>query len=96
MNFFKILPELNKGVFIHFHDIFTPYQYPLGWLTEEFRFWNEQYLLEAFMSYNNSFEVVGALAYLQRNHHDVLSEKFPVLKGDTKRFPGSFWIRKIK
>lgn len=26
--FFEIMPKLNEGVFIHFHDIFYPFEYP--------------------------------------------------------------------
>ena len=32
MLFFNIMPILSKGVFVHFHDIFYPFEYPYEWL----------------------------------------------------------------
>ena len=55
--FHKILPMLNNGVYIHFHDIFYPFEYPSEWLLKG-RAWNEQYMLRAFMEYNNRFKIV--------------------------------------
>src|SRR3974390_1902930 len=59
--FLSILPKLASGVLIHIHDIFTPFEYPRGWIKKERFFWNEQYLLEAFLSYNQYFEVIMPL-----------------------------------
>lgn len=90
----RILPKLKRGVLIHFHDIFTPAEYPIGWLKDEFRMWNEQYLLEAFLLNNNSFEVVAALNFLNKNYRNEVANLFPVLAKEVEREPGSFWIRK--
>ena len=54
---FEILPALQPGVYIHFHDIFYPFDYPVDWV-EEGRGWNEAYVLRAFLEYNDDFEVV--------------------------------------
>ena len=54
--FFKILPILKKGVIIHFHDIFYPFEYPERWHNEK-RHWNELYLMRAFLSYNKAFSI---------------------------------------
>lgn len=53
--FEKVLPAVPEGVYVHFHDIFTPYAYPLNWSLDNKRHWNEQYVLETFMSFNSSF-----------------------------------------
>ena len=45
---FNILPLLKPGVLVHFHDVFYPFEYPHEWL-EGGRFWNEAYLLHAFL-----------------------------------------------
>src|SRR5690606_1842332 len=55
--FFEILPRLASGVYIHFHDIFFPFEYPKAWVYEG-RAWNEAYILRAFLQYNNAFSVV--------------------------------------
>ena len=30
--YLEIIPELSKGVLVHVHDIFTPYDYPNEWI----------------------------------------------------------------
>ena len=54
---FEILPCLKPGVLIHFHDVFRNFEYPPSWI-EEGIYWNEQYMLRAFLQYNNDFEVM--------------------------------------
>ncbi len=94
--YLEILPQLAAGVFIHIHDIFTPKDYLSEWLIEKNRFWNEQYLVEAFLSFNSHFEVVGALNYLKHHHTTELVAKFPVLGRQlANREPGSLWLRKV-
>lgn len=61
--FLQILPRLAPGVVAHIHDIFTPKDYPWHWLFREQRFWNEQYLLEALLTQNPSFEVMLAVRH---------------------------------
>lgn len=90
----EILPILKSGVIIHFHDIFTPRDYPDAWISGEHRLWNEQYLLEAFLSHNSEFEIIGALNYLTHKHYDQLSEKCPVFASQSGREPGALWIQK--
>ena len=90
-----VLPQLNPGVLIHFHDIFTPRDYLDEWVYKEHYLWNEQYLLESFLSCNDRFEVIGSLNYLKHNYWDLLSSKCPILSKEKNAEPGSFWIRKI-
>ena len=92
--FLKVLPQLNPGVWVHIHDIFYPNDYPVEWLRDEFRLWNEQYLLMAFLCNNSSFEVMFSLAYLKENHLMDVFACFPVLASQPNRQPGSFWVRK--
>jgi predicted O-methyltransferase YrrM len=93
--FLEILPRLKRGVYVHIHDIFTPFDYPERWIRQEVRFWNEQYLMEAFLTNNCQYSVVGALCFLSRKFPGKVSEKFPILAADIKnQEPGSFWIMK--
>jgi len=55
--FFNILPILNPGVIIHFHDILWPFEYPKEWFIEG-RCWNEAYFLRTFLQYNSRFEII--------------------------------------
>jgi hypothetical protein len=90
--YLEILPSLNPGVIVHVHDIFSPKNYLTEWLQDHVRFWNEQYLLEAFLSHNDSWQIVGALNYLHHNHYDKLKSVAPFLTSE--REPGSFYIQK--
>lgn len=56
--FFSLLPRLHPGVIVHLHDIFTPHDYPDEWVLTRRRLWNEQYLLEAFLAYNETWKSV--------------------------------------
>ncbi len=92
-----VLPRLAPGVLIHFHDIPMPYEYPEIYFTNpSFRmFWTESYLLQAFLSCNDQFEVVLAMSYITMKHKDWMNQAFPYY--DKERDPevsGSFWIRK--
>ena len=92
----EILPRLEKGVYVHFHDIFSPNDYPIEWLTDEIRMWNEQYLLEAFLSNNSTFEIVISLNYLAQRYRSKINQIFPSTLSDNNQNPGSFWIKKIE
>ncbi len=92
--FFNILPQLKKGVIIHVHDIFTPRHYLKDWYFKRVSFWNEQYLLEAFLQHNDSYEILFALNYLKNDFYDRLAGTLTNLVPDAE--PGSFYIRKSK
>lgn len=51
---FQVLPLLQSGVLIHFHDVFYPFEYPLSWVLKGYN-WNEAYLLKAFLMYNDNY-----------------------------------------
>ena len=91
--YLELLPSLKKGVIVHIHDIFSPKNYKKQWLEEDVLFWNEQYLLEAFLTHNNCWEIIGALNYLHHNFYEKLNSIAPFL--NPNREPGSFYIKKI-
>ena len=87
---FKILPSLNPGVIIHFHDVFYPFEYPKSWVAEGNN-WNEGYLLRAFLSYNDQFEIV-LFSHFIHQHHKAAFKEMPLTYKNTG---GNLWIRKI-
>lgn len=91
--YLEILPSLNRGVIVHIHDIFTPRDYLKPWLVDEVKFWNEQYLLEAFLSHNRAWAIIGALNFLHHHHYERLKAVAPFLSPE--REPGSFYMQKI-
>src|SRR6266705_865015 len=89
--FLEVLPRLKAGVIVHVHDIFFPFAYRRDWTLEEFRFWTEQYLLQAFLIFNSEFEVLMANGYLAYRYMEDLKATFtssPWWSG------GSFWMRR--
>lgn len=88
--FFEILPRLSSGVYIHFHDIFFPFEYPREWIYEG-RSWNEAYLLRAFLQYNNAFRIVLMNTFMENFHEDFFQNHMPLC---LKNRGGSIWIRK--
>ena len=82
---FQIIPRLKKGVYIHFHDIFYPLEYPMDWISQGI-YWNEMYLLRAFLMFNSNFEVV-----LFNNYWSKI--EFPEL--NAYKGGGSLWLKKI-
>ncbi len=85
----EILPALNTGVYIHFHDIFYPFEYPKNWVLGG-RNWNETYFLRTFLMYNRSFEIRLFPHYLHC-HHSNLFKNIPLCY---KNKGGCFWIEK--
>jgi predicted O-methyltransferase YrrM len=87
---FSILPSLNKGVLIHFHDIHFPFEYPRPSLFEHNISWNEIYALRAFLMYNSAFEVVFWNGLFARRQRDLVHETNPLFLKN----PGcSIWLR---
>ena len=93
--YLSILPILKPGVLIHIHDIFTPKDYLKEWIFGHHLLWNEQYLLEAFLSFNKDFKVIGSVNYLKHHHFAEIASKCPILARQPHREPGSFWIQRV-
>ncbi len=92
----EILPILNPGTLIHFHDIFSPRDYYQAWGTATPIFMNEQYLVEAFLTLNPYFKIIGALNYLKTNFQLELAACCPVAgKVHPGHEPGSLWLQKV-
>ncbi len=90
--FFRVIPALAVGVWVHVHDIHWPFEYPKQWL-ESGRAWNENYLLRSFLTFNDSFEI-------QLFGSQLLAEEpvaFAALAGTgPDRDSGSIWIRRVR
>jgi hypothetical protein len=95
---FEILPSLQSGVYVHFHDVFWPFEYPLVWAARKWA-WNEAYLLRGFLQYNTAFEIALFPSYLERAHRQALTDLLP-LTLERHPFSGptvggsSLWLRR--
>ena len=86
-----LLPSIRPGVWVHIHDIFTPYDYPEDWLTKPERFvGNEQYAVECLLSGGDRFQVELPLYCLWKEQRELLQKILP--RGQTR--PQSLWIRR--
>jgi hypothetical protein len=98
--FLEVLPRLKPGVVVHIHDIVLPLDYRRDWVVEQFRFWNEQHLLQAFLTFNSAFEVLMSNSYLGCYHLDDLKATFPTSpwwkdpKTDIPVGGTSFWMQR--
>ena len=101
----EILPIIPKGVLVHFHDIYLPYDYDRDVL-RNFLHPNETAFVAAFLAYNPKYKILFALSMLhyERRHEmqSVLPEYNPELDwrgmrvgeyDDAKHFPSSLWLR---
>ena len=93
--YLEILPRLKRGVIVHSHDIFLPAEYPKKWVKDRRLFWSEQYLLQAFLAFNDTFEVLWAGSYMHLNHPGELERAFDSYDR-AKTLPGSFWMRRAR
>lgn len=88
--FFEVLPRLNPGTLIHFHDVFDRFEYPASWLREG-RGWNEQYMLRAFLQFNSEFRIKLYTAYLIARRREWFEQHMP----NCLRNPGGqIWIER--
>jgi predicted O-methyltransferase YrrM len=92
--FLEVLPRIRPGVVVHIHDIFIPVEYPKPWVLDWYRFWNEQYILQMFLSFNTTFEVLWAGQWMHINHPDLLAKAFSSYKAGVS--PASFWFQRAR
>lgn len=101
--YLDVLPVLQRGVHVHIHDIVLPQRYFENWYQNKF-FWNEQYLLQAFLAFNEAFRVTWAGQFMHLRHPEALEKAFPSyvrFKASTdhaQRLHGhkSFWLQRVR
>jgi predicted O-methyltransferase YrrM len=89
--FFEILPLLKKGVLIHFHDIFYPFEYPRSWVFDLRYSWNELYGLRLFLMYNKHFYPIFFNNMFGKLEVKTIQSTCPLY---LENIGGSFWMRK--
>ena len=91
--FLEIVPRLARGVVLHVHDVFTPWEYPEHWIREQQIFWNEQYLLEAFLLFNREFEPLCFMNFLGRMAPEAFRDALGLSPG-APAGGSSAWLRR--
>lgn len=92
--FLEVLPELKKGVVVHVHDIYIPYDYPQFMCD---RFYSEQYALAAFILANPQHYIPMVPNYFiseDTELSNIIADMWehPNLEG-VERHGGSFWLK---
>jgi predicted O-methyltransferase YrrM len=89
---FEVLPIIEPGVLIHFHDCPYPFEYPNEWIFEKNYSWNEAYALRAFLMYNSQFSVLFWNSLFRRIFPDLWIASTPQAVGKN---PGtSIWLKR--
>ncbi len=92
--FLEILPRLKRGVIVHLHDVYLPYDYPQFMCD---RFYSEQYGLAFYLLANpEKYETILPNYFISEDKE--LSELIaPIWEHenlqDAERHGGSYWIR---
>lgn len=92
--FLETLPQLKKGVIVHIHDIYVPYDYPQFMCD---RAYSEQYLLAvALLNGASNFNLLFPCYFISEDTK-LSAEMNPMWDHDntknTERHGGSFWFQ---
>ena len=73
----EVLPRLPTGSWVHFHDIYFPYDYPRNMMTTNLVFPNESVLLHAFLTDNQKYTLRASLSMLHYEKSSDLQSFLP-------------------
>ena len=98
----EVLPRLQDGVWVHFHDIYFPYDYTRDALDGDMLFPQESTLLYAFLAGNARYRLEASLSMVHYAASQGLKRLIPKyqpndqtdgLRGrNGKHFPSSAWL----
>jgi len=91
--FLLILPQLKKGVLIHFHDIVYPYTYPKHWVKEGWA-WNESLFLRAFLVESRKYDIIAFNSYFNACFPGMRAKVFSNTEIQNGGSGGSIWLVK--
>lgn len=105
--YLEILPMLNKGVIVHIHDIPFPFNTPYPaeqWVLGKTKtspnwpmYWNEAMLLQAFLMFNGSYEILMSAPLIRYHDEEFLKNNLPLYKSieqESNTF-SSIWLRRV-
>ncbi len=92
--FLELLPRLKKGVIVHIHDIYLPYDYPQFMCD---RFYSEQYVLAAFLLANKEKFKPIMPNYFASEDSELKKILAPIWNhpslANVETHGGSFWLK---
>ena len=101
--FLEALPRLAPGVLVHVHDVPFPFNVPHPaerWVLEPCwpMFWNEAMILQAFLAYNESFEILVSTPLVRHFDEEFLKKRvlhYETVAENPDTF-SSIWLRKVR
>jgi hypothetical protein len=106
--FLEVLPLVAPGVYVHVHDIPFPFNIPFPpdyWTLLQHpqsphwpMYWNEAMLLQAFLAFNPSFEIVLSCPIIRHADEDFMRATLPVYRpvSDEPNTFSSIWLRRVE
>jgi len=92
----EIMPALVRGVHVHVHDVWFPYDYPYDWIFGERRAWAEMYILEAFLAFNSAFKVELCGNMIANKCPDLVKSLWSDrIDWESMHKTGVFWMEKV-
>jgi hypothetical protein len=101
----EVLPRLRPGVWVHFHDIYFPYDYARDTLDGDMLFPQESGLLYAFLAGNPRYRIEACLSMIHYDRPDALRTLIPKYEpnanadglraGGGRHFPSACWLRVV-
>lgn len=90
----SVVPKLKQGALVHWHDIVMPCNYWRDWMENGNMFWNESYLLHAFLLFNQTFKIRWASRFLDLTARERLMESFPYYRQEHRIT--SLWVERMQ
>jgi Methyltransferase domain len=91
--FCRLIPALPRGVLVHVHDVFLPFDYPEAYRR---RLYGEAYVLWALLADSPRYRVLLATHQMTRTQPQLMRELFGAIVGADERYYGaSFWFEVV-
>jgi hypothetical protein len=87
--YLRVLPEIEASITVHVHDIYLPESLPLNQMRDNQIFWNEQYLLYAYMISNPKTRAIYGSRYHIKHNAGMLNQ---FMHGRFQPGGASFWF----
>jgi hypothetical protein len=100
----EVLPRLKPGVWVHFHDVYFPYDYTRDLLAGDLLFPQESSLLYAFLANNRRYRLEASLSMIHYAGPQGLRALIPKYQPSRQvdglattagHFPSSAWLRVV-
>jgi hypothetical protein len=90
--YLRVLPGVAAAVTVQVKNIYLPETLALGQMRDQQVFWNEQYLLYAYMTMNPRTRVVYGSRYHVQHNPEMLDQ---FMHGRFKAGGASFWFEQV-